>query len=216
MQIRQAVGVVGEKGLFAHKVFLDGHEALTDIRIHAGVRKRDSPIRDVPIHQLDLTTAPGKNEVVGPGLFVVEEVLLDDVSTIPEAEDEVGVTIVSVVLHQVPEDRPMSDLHHWLRNIVTCLSQTHTETTAKDDDLHAPTSANARSGADVQRRDSSMSPAARSAPRRLMRKYRSPNNCSRVSPFLWNASRSCSIPSRTVHWGRYSGRVRISLPQSTR
>ncbi len=47
-------------------------------------------------------------------LAVVEEVVLDHIAAVAEAQDEVLVPEVRVVLHHVPEDRPIADGHHRL------------------------------------------------------------------------------------------------------
>src|SRR2546423_6449093 len=170
MHIREAVGVVGEKQIFAQKVFPHRHQPLTDVRVHSGVGKRYSPVRYVPIHQLDLAAAARKNEIVGASLFVVEKVLLDDVPTITETQDEVGMPIVSVVLHQMPEYWPLSDLYHRLRDILPGVAKTHAEATTKDHNFHATFSMSAASRTDVQRNESSRSPWDCSVLRRLILK----------------------------------------------
>src|SRR2546423_15653917 len=132
MHIREAVGVVGEKQIYAQKVFPHRHQPLTDVRVHSGVGKRYSPVRYVPIHQLDLAAAARKNEIVGASLFVVEKVLLDDVPTITETQDEVGMPIVSVVLHQMPEYCPFSDLYHRLRDTTPGVAKTPAAAATED------------------------------------------------------------------------------------
>ena len=57
-----------------------------------------------------------EDEVVGECLVVVEEVLLDHVALVAEADDEVVVPEVRVVLHDVEQDRPVGDGHHRLGN----------------------------------------------------------------------------------------------------
>jgi hypothetical protein len=63
-----------------------------------------------------------EHEIVGDFFLVVQEVLLDDVAAIAEAEDEVLVAEVRVVLHHVPENRPIPDGHHGLGNIVRVIA----------------------------------------------------------------------------------------------
>ena len=53
------------------------------------------------------------HEIVGDRLVVVEEVLLDAVRPVAQAQDEVLVPEVRVVAHDVPEDRPVADAAPW-------------------------------------------------------------------------------------------------------
>ena len=50
-------------------------------------------------------------EVVVHG-FVVQEVILDHVAAIAEAEDELAHSVVGVHLHDVPQDGAAADLDH--------------------------------------------------------------------------------------------------------
>ena len=88
-------------------------------------------------------------------LVVVQEVLADHVAAVAEAQDEVLVAEVRVVAHQVPEDRPVADVHQRLRDGVRVLAQPRAEAAAEQHDLHVRTpprdrclrSARRRSGA---------------------------------------------------------------------
>src|SRR5438046_710739 len=41
-----------------------------------------------------------------------------------------------VILHQVPQDRPVTDLHHWLWDYVGEIAHSHPLTTTKEHDFH--------------------------------------------------------------------------------
>ena len=57
-----------------------------------------------------LDLAPrAEHEVVGHRLVVAQEVVLDHVRPVAEAEHEVLVAVVGVVAHHVPQDRPVPD-----------------------------------------------------------------------------------------------------------
>jgi hypothetical protein len=62
--------------------------------------------------------ALAEDEVVAQRLLVLEEVLLDVVGLVPEAQDEVLVPVVGVVLHQVPHDRAVPDRDHRLGDVL--------------------------------------------------------------------------------------------------
>src|SRR6185503_5468879 len=57
-----------------------------------------------------------------------------------EAEDEVLVPEVGVVLHQVPEDRPVADLDHRLGDLAGVLTQARAQPAAEQDHLHVRSS----------------------------------------------------------------------------
>ena len=80
-----------------------------------------------------------QGEVVGDPLLVVEEELLDDVGLVAQAEDEVLVAVVRVVLHQMPEDRPVADLDHRLRDLAGELPEPSAEPAAEQHHLHRAT-----------------------------------------------------------------------------
>src|SRR5262245_46837525 len=84
-------------------------------------------------------------EVVGQALVVVEEILLDHVASIAEAEDEVIVTEVRVVRHQGPDDRTVPDVDHRLGDRLRMLPEASTQPAAEQHNfqgsaLRAPTS----------------------------------------------------------------------------
>ena len=80
--------------------------------------------------------ALGQREVVREVLVVVEEVVLDDVGLVAEAEDEFLVPEVGVVLHHVPENRPVADVDHRLGDDLGVLLETHPQAAAEEYDLH--------------------------------------------------------------------------------
>ena len=107
---------------------------------------------DVALEQLDagVGAVPLEDEVVEERLVVVEEVLADDVALVAEAENELRVPPRRVVAHDVPEDRPVADADHRLRDALGLLAHPHSEAAAEDDDLHdAPPSPGISPGANI-------------------------------------------------------------------
>src|SRR5262249_14642547 len=90
---------------------------------------------------LDVAAAVAQHEVVRQRLVVPEEVLLDRLSAVAEAEDELVEAERGVVLHDVPEDRPRPDRDHRLRQQRIGLACTQGQATAEEDDLHEITCA---------------------------------------------------------------------------
>src|SRR5437879_4215876 len=115
-EIGEPIAVVGEEGRVVSEIALDCPEPLADVRAQTGVGERDLPLVDVPTIEGDVLTPAGQLEVVRQALVVIEEVLLDQVASIAETQDELGVAEIRVVLHQMPDDRPVADIDHRLRD----------------------------------------------------------------------------------------------------
>ena len=135
-QVAEPVAVVREEFGFVADDALDGLQPLADVRLQAGLDERDLPVVDVAGHQLELLPALRQDEVVRQRLGVVQEIVLDDIAAISEAQHEVLVPEVGVVLHHVPQNRPVADGHHRLRHVLSGLPNPHAETAAKQHDLH--------------------------------------------------------------------------------
>src|SRR5690606_19940946 len=127
-------GVVGEEHLLALEQRAHPPQPLPDRRLQPGVDERDRPIGDVVGQQPHLAAL--QDEVVGAGLLVVQEVLLDVVPAVAEAEDEVLVPVVRVVAHHVPQQRPRPDRDHRLRRVGTPVPHAHPVAATEENDLH--------------------------------------------------------------------------------
>src|SRR6266487_19887 len=136
-RVGQAVAVAGEEDLLAFEVLARRPQPLADVGLQSGVGEGDPPVVDVAGEQLDLAAAVAQHEVVGDGLVVVQEVLLDHVGLVAEAQDEVPVPVVRVVLHDVPQDRPVADRDHRLGDRVGVLAQPQAQTATEKDGFHS-------------------------------------------------------------------------------
>ena len=138
--VGEHVAVVGEEHLVLAEVLAYSTQPLADLRAQPGVDEGDAPLADVAAEELHLAAAVGQDEVVGGGLLVVEEVVLDHLGAVAQAQHELGVTEVGVVAHDVPEDRTVADGHHRLGARVVADPHPEPESTAEEDDLHGSTS----------------------------------------------------------------------------
>ena len=136
--VREPVPVGGQERFVVAEVRRDRLQPLADRRVEAGVDEGDPPVLEVAREQLELRAVAValEHEVVEERLVVGEEVLLDDLALVAEAEDEVVVTPARVVAHDVPEDRPAADLDHRLRDALRRLAHANAEAAAEDHDLH--------------------------------------------------------------------------------
>jgi hypothetical protein len=90
---------------------------------------------NVTIFRRELCAAVREHEVVGQVLVVVQKELLDQIASISETKYKILVPKMSEILHDVPQDWPVSYDRHRLGNLI-CVAQAQTETTAKQDYLH--------------------------------------------------------------------------------
>ena len=136
VRVGERVAVVGEEHLVVAQQVADGAQPLADRRVQARVDERDVPVVDVGLEQVDLRPALGEDEVVRHRLVVGEEEVLDHLGLVAEAEHEVGEPEVGVVLHDVPQDRPVADRDHRLGRDLGGLAHAQALAAAEEDDLH--------------------------------------------------------------------------------
>jgi hypothetical protein len=58
----------------------------------------------------------GQDEIVGETLIVIEKIILDHIGLVAKAKDKVFMTVVCVILHNMPKDWPIADSDHGLRD----------------------------------------------------------------------------------------------------
>src|SRR5579862_2155636 len=136
IEIAEAVSVVGEKRFFAAQIFFHRAKALSDIRFDARIRKGDFPVVNVAIGKLELAAAIGKHEVVGEALIVIQEILLNCVAAIAQAQNKIAMAEVRVVLHYVPDDRPRANRDERLGDCLRIVADAQALAAAKEDDFH--------------------------------------------------------------------------------
>ena len=135
--VGEHVRVVGQEHVLVLDEVTHPTQPLADRRVEPGVDERDRPVLDVAAEQLDVATA--QDEVVAGRLGVGEEEVLDVMRTVAQAQHEVRVSEVRVVAHDVPDQRPRSDLVHRLGQVGDAVAHPHAVPTAEQDDLHPQT-----------------------------------------------------------------------------
>src|SRR5713226_8679928 len=111
-------------------------ETLPDIGLESRVDKRDIPIGDVSTVKADVTIFAGQPEVVRQPFLVIDEVLFDEISAVPQAQNELCMSEMRVVFHEVPDDRPEADVDHRFGYAIRILPQPRAEAAAKEYDFH--------------------------------------------------------------------------------
>ncbi len=98
-QVGEPVGIVRHEHLIVLSTYLRTlHETLADVGIQPGVDEGDLPVVDVLGDAARrLLAAAGQHEIVGDALVVVQEIVLDGVAAIAQAQDEFPVTVMRVV-----------------------------------------------------------------------------------------------------------------------
>src|SRR5262245_49036016 len=117
-QVRKPVTVVGEQHIFTVEIYLDRFKTLSEIRGHSGIRESHVPIVNVDIEQFELIAPSRQKAIVVNTFVVIQEVVLDNIRTMTQAKNEIFMTEISVVLHDVPEYWTRADVHHRLGNRV--------------------------------------------------------------------------------------------------
>ena len=115
VHVAETVAVGKKERVVVLKIAGNALQAATGLGFEAGVGEGDSKILFVvSAHELDLRFAAKTNSEVTVHGFVVQEVILDHVSAISKAENELAHPVVGVHLHDVPQNGTASDLHHRL------------------------------------------------------------------------------------------------------
>src|SRR5215469_5297854 len=102
----------------------------------SGVGKRNPPVLNVAIEELQLFPATRHNKVVRGTFVVIQKVVLDGVGAMAEAQNKVLMAEMRVVLHDVPENRPVANVHHGLGDGLRIVAKTHSQTATKQHNFH--------------------------------------------------------------------------------
>jgi hypothetical protein len=137
VHVGEAVAVIGQEHLFVLDVIAHGPKPAADIAPDAGVDHGDAPIFLTRPEHLDLGAL---DDAVAIGLgFVVEEEVLNRVGFVTEAEHEILVTVLAVIIHHMPEDRLVADRDHRFWDALGILTDARAQATAEKNDFHNPT-----------------------------------------------------------------------------
>ena len=128
---------MSRKSIVLADVFLDARQAAAGHRVLAGVGEGDGEFLFVVLIVVgDGPELAQRQRDVAVHRLVIEEIFLDDVAFVAQAKNELGMTVVGVRLHDVPEDRPAADFDHRLGSIFGFFAQTGALAAAQDDDFH--------------------------------------------------------------------------------
>src|SRR5450631_3461475 len=104
--------------------------------MQAGVDESDTPSVQVGTMQLDLFPRLAQREIVGKRLVIVQKIFANGVATVTKAQDEVSMTEVRVVAHEVPNDRSVADVDQGLWDGVGVFAQSRAQTAAEEYHFH--------------------------------------------------------------------------------
>ena len=136
INVRQAIAVVGKEDLLVLHMFAHGPETLSDIPPDPGIDHRHAPVFLRLAEQLHTAAVTG-HDAVRKGLRPIpEEEILNDVSFVAEAQHEVVVPELPIVLHHVPEYWLMPDGNHRLGNAFGIFADPGPQPATKQNDLH--------------------------------------------------------------------------------
>src|SRR5438477_4011929 len=107
------------------------------LRIKPSVDKPHGPIfRPIVLRIAHDTAVCKEDSDVTRKARVVDEVPFYDFALVAQCDHEVRVTVVGIVLHDVPEHRPAADLNHRLRLHHSLFRESAADAAGEDHDLH--------------------------------------------------------------------------------
>lgn len=104
------------------------------LRLESGVDQTYVPVNRVGAMHAHLRVGEVDRQVVRE-LGLIEDVALDDVTLVPQSDDEIFKIVSRVVAHDVPQDRDAADLDHRLWSRFGFLRQARTESAGEDRNL---------------------------------------------------------------------------------
>jgi len=139
IDVAQSVAICQQKRIVIGQI--PRHALQTPARhgLETRIRQRDRKILLLMrSHEFNLRLPSQRNpEVIVHG-FIIQEVILDHVAAIAQAENELPHPVVRIHFHDVPQDRPPSDLHHRLGTEFRLLAKASAQSTAQYDNFHIP------------------------------------------------------------------------------
>ena len=130
-RIGQPVAVVRQENLFIFHKPLNGKKTLSDISPNSGIDKRNPPIGRSFANNLNFGTEVRNYAVTALRNFVVHEIVLNNIGLVAKAKNELIVFILTVILHDMPQNRMMADWHHRLWYVFGVIANARTQTAAK-------------------------------------------------------------------------------------
>ena len=136
VDVREPVAIRHEKCVVLH-VLLDPLHPPSGHRVDARVSKRHLEVEGLAVAVVpDLPAAADGHGAVLRHRLVVEEVVLNHTPLVAKAEHKATQTVVAKEPHDVPEERPVADLHHGLGAVFRLLAHPRALTAAQNDDIH--------------------------------------------------------------------------------
>lgn len=106
----------------------------------SGVNERNTPLGRPFAKELNLGAVFGNHTIAAFRNLVIQEIVLDNVRFVPEAQDKIVMAILAIILHDVPQNWMVSDRNYWLRNVLRIVTNSRTQSAAKKNNLHDPDS----------------------------------------------------------------------------
>src|SRR5262245_1932623 len=91
---------------------------------------------DIASCEFNAFAAFGHDKVIRKAFVVVQKILLDQVTSISEAKDELLMSKMSKVLHHMPEYWAVPDRHHRLWDVLSVVAQSQTQAPTEQHHLH--------------------------------------------------------------------------------
>jgi hypothetical protein len=113
-----------------------GQKPLTNVTPHFGVDQRNLPIRRLLTQDINLFAIVRNDQVtVGPSVQF-EKIFLYDVRLVTQAQYEIPMPVLTVIMHDMSQDRLLAHRNHGLGNALGIFSNPSPKATAEQHDLH--------------------------------------------------------------------------------
>src|SRR3954454_17066974 len=131
------ISVGQQEGVVVLEIFPDAMNAFAGHRISAGIGERDLPILlGVTGMKFGLWLLAEEERRVANIPEIIPEVLLNHLTFVAEAEDELFETVMRIRFHDVPENRPVADRQHWFRAKLRFFTESRALTATEDNYFH--------------------------------------------------------------------------------
>src|SRR5579863_769375 len=135
-RIGQSIAVVGQEDLFILDKTLDRKQARSDISPDSGVDERNPPFGRLVADKLNFGAVFRNHAIAAFRDLVIQEVILDNVSLVSKTQDKIMMAILAIILHDMPQDRIITDRNHWFRNALRIIANSRAQSATKQNNLH--------------------------------------------------------------------------------
>jgi hypothetical protein len=100
------------------------------------IDEMNCPVVDITAFRIQLPSSVSKHKVSVTIAVIIKEEFFDHFSLISQAQNKLLMTEMSVILHQVPNNRPIAYIHEWFWYDIRMIPKSGAESSTEQYDLH--------------------------------------------------------------------------------